>query len=110
MSGAEYDDAIRGLRVVLSNHTLHGYHCARLTDAEMNQITSNGMGLPNGAMLHQRIQTILNSGLIEPDIADLLFGGMMPACGSVNIPECLFSALRYALARLSHRCSSAGPR
>src|SRR5262249_47625371 len=34
--------------------------------------------------------------------------GMMPACGSANIPDCLFSALRYALARLSHRCSSAG--
>jgi len=35
---------------------------------------------------------------------------MMPACGSANIPDCLFSALRYALARLSHRCSSAGLR
>ena len=42
--------------------------------------------------------------------ADLLFSGMMPACGSANIPDCPFSALRYALARLSHRCSSAGLR
>src|SRR6516225_6943099 len=40
--------------------------------------------------------------------ADLLFSGMMPACGSANIPDCLFSAVRYALARLSHRCSSPG--
>src|SRR5262249_60301822 len=24
--------------------------------------------------------------------ADLLFSGMMPACGSANIPDCLFSA------------------
>ena len=32
--------------------------------------------------------------------ADLLFSGMMPACGSANIPDCLFSALPYALARL----------
>src|SRR5438046_5489937 len=38
--------------------------------------------------------------------ADLLFSGMMPACGSANIPDRLFSAVRYALARLSHRCSS----
>src|SRR5262249_37841924 len=30
--------------------------------------------------------------------ADLLFSGMMPACGSANILDCLFSALRYALA------------
>src|SRR5262245_39412845 len=33
---------------------------------------------------------------------------MMPACGSANIPDCLFSALRYALARLMNLCSSAG--
>jgi hypothetical protein len=42
--------------------------------------------------------------------ADLLFSGMMPACGSANIPDSLFSAVRYALARLSHRCSSTGRR
>jgi|SRR5215472_16366943 len=36
--------------------------------------------------------------------------GMMPACGSANIPDCFFSAVRYALARLSHRCSSTGLR
>src|SRR5262245_21926968 len=42
--------------------------------------------------------------------ADLLFNGMMLACVSANIPDCVFSALRYALARLSHRCSSAGLR
>src|SRR5438094_9536058 len=42
--------------------------------------------------------------------ADLLFSGMMPACGSANIPDRLFSAVRYALARLSHRCSSTGLR
>src|SRR5262249_7690360 len=40
--------------------------------------------------------------------ADLLFSGWMPACGSANIPDCLCSALRYALVRLSHGCSSAG--
>src|SRR5262252_2681808 len=30
------------------------------------------------------------------------------AAEPANIPDCLFSALQYALARLSHRCSSAG--
>ena len=42
--------------------------------------------------------------------ANLLFSGMMPACGSANISDCLFSALRYVLARLSHRCISTGLR
>src|SRR6202049_3518362 len=40
--------------------------------------------------------------------ADLLLSRMMPACSSANIPDCLFSAVRHALARLSHRCSSTG--
>src|ERR1700720_4363549 len=40
--------------------------------------------------------------------ADLLLGRMMPTCGSANIPDCLFNAVRHALARLSHRCSSTG--
>ena len=37
--------------------------------------------------------------------ADLIFGRIMPASGSANIPDRLFSAVRHALARLSHRCS-----
>src|SRR5262249_23952203 len=42
--------------------------------------------------------------------ADLLFRRMMPPGGSANIPDRLLGAVRYALARLSHRCSSSGPR
>src|SRR5262249_8148117 len=38
------------------------------------------------------------------------YNTIRPACGSANIPDCLFSALRYALVRLSHRCSSVGLR
>jgi hypothetical protein len=33
--------------------------------------------------------------------ADLLFSGMMPACGSANIPDRLFSAVRYACSLVS---------
>src|ERR1700722_15703237 len=43
-----------------------------------------------------------------PANADLLLSRMMPPCGSANIPDCLFNAVRHALARLSHRCSSTG--
>src|SRR5262249_27853967 len=57
----------------------------------------------------QLSNTVLAAQAFQHD-ADLLFSGMMPVCGSANILDCLFSALRYALARLSHRCSSAGLR
>ena len=34
----QYDSALEGLRRVLINHVLHGYHCTRLTDAEIAHI------------------------------------------------------------------------
>ena len=37
-------------------------------------------------------------------------GSYRLARGSANIPDCLFSTVRYALARLSHRGSSTGLR
>src|ERR1700722_6386704 len=68
-SPEEYDDALHGLRAVLNNHTLHGYHCTRLTIGEITHITSNGMQLPNGEMLRRRIQTIEDAGLIAKPAA-----------------------------------------
>jgi hypothetical protein len=43
-----------------------------LTEAELTQIVLTGMRLPNGTMLRDRIQAILDAGLIEPHIADRL--------------------------------------
>ena len=68
-SPAAYDGAIEGLRAVLNNHTLHGYHCARLTAGEIAHIRSRGMQLPNGAMLRRPIRNLQNSGLINSHTA-----------------------------------------
>ena len=51
-----YDRAVYGLRELLWRHLLHGYHCARLTDAEIGHIEKYGLQLPNDAMLRQRIE------------------------------------------------------
>ena len=37
-----------------------------------------------------------------------ILGGMMPACGSANIADRLFNAVRNALTGLSHRCFLTG--
>ena len=58
-----YDRTLNGLRRVLNNHALHGYHCTRLTKAEIEHIKSNGMQLPNGAMLKRRIEALEAAGL-----------------------------------------------
>src|SRR6185369_1892281 len=42
--------------------------------------------------------------------ADLLFGRMVPTGISTDVPDCLLRTVRYALACLSHRCSSLGLR
>lgn len=66
---AEYDDALAGLRAVLNNHTLHGYHCARLTIDEMEQIVARGMQLPHGTLLQRRIEAVRAKGLIRGSVA-----------------------------------------
>ncbi|SRR6266481_1808106 len=71
-SASEYDQALYGLRDILRCHVLHGYHCTRLTDSEINHIRSSGMHPPNAAILRERIQTIQDAGLLESHIADRL--------------------------------------
>src|SRR5262245_20816843 len=97
-----------------------------LLDLVRGGLTRRVAGEPFLARLQELLRPTVVQVLIDPFLAaqlsdavltqafqhdaDLLFSGMMPACGSADIPDCLFSALRYALTRLSHRCSSAGLR
>src|SRR5262244_2048222 len=91
-----------------------------LLDLVRGGLTRRVAGEPFLARLQELLRPTVVQVLIDPFLAaqlsnavlaaqafqhdaDLLFSGMMPACGSANIPDCLFSALRYALTRLSHR-------
>jgi hypothetical protein len=67
-----YDRAILGLRNVLREHALRGYHCSRLTDPEIRNIRSWGMSLPSKALLCSRIDAVEQAKLIEADIATRL--------------------------------------
>ena len=66
------------------------------------KLAPRGSKNPEQHLTKEQQKACLNSAAAE------LIREMMPACGSANIPDCLFSALRYALVRLSHRRSSAG--
>src|SRR6266540_2909382 len=96
-----------------------------LLDLVRGRLTCRVAGEPFLARLQELFRPAVVEVLVDPFLAaqlsnavlaaqafqhnaDLLFSRMMPACGSANIPDCLFSAVRYALARLSHRCSSTG--
>jgi hypothetical protein len=67
-----YDRAIYGLRDVLQSCAITGWHCTRLTHAEIATIISTGMQLPYGMMLARRIDALLNDGLLERTIASRL--------------------------------------
>lgn len=69
VSPDDYDAALTGLRAILNNHRLHGYHCTRLTASEIKQIEARGMGLPNGAMLRQRIRALEAERQITSSVA-----------------------------------------
>ncbi|MGD9633545.1 MAG: hypothetical protein AB7U97_09730 [Pirellulales bacterium] len=64
-----YDEAIYGLIDVLQPYAITGWHCTRLTDAEIDQIARDGMQLPNTALLDRRIDALVASGELVPEIA-----------------------------------------
>ncbi|MGH6680310.1 MAG: hypothetical protein ACREDL_15595, partial [Bradyrhizobium sp.] len=64
-----YDQAIYGLIDVLQPYAITGWHCSRLTDAEIRHVLREGMKLPNATMLSRRIDALVGSGDLELDIA-----------------------------------------
>ena len=68
-SGKAFDKAIYGLRDILQAYEILGWHCTRLTDAEVDEILRDGMELPNAEMLTRRIDALLKTNVIEPDVA-----------------------------------------
>lgn len=58
ISAAEYDTAIIDIGDCLMAHDLLGYHCTRLTLAEIDNILLNGMSLQNRELLCFRIDAL----------------------------------------------------
>jgi hypothetical protein len=72
VSPRTYDRTIVGLCEILDNYFLTGWHCTRLTDAEICSIKTHGMQVPNLHLLKRRIDAIKAEGLISADIANRL--------------------------------------
>jgi hypothetical protein len=72
VSAAQYDQIVHGLRAVLQAYSIVGLHCTKLTEEEIQHILANGMQLPDGKMLAQRINQLVANGHITAAIADKL--------------------------------------
>jgi hypothetical protein len=69
VSAKAFDDAIYGLMDALLPYAITGWHCSRLTDAEIDHILSQGMQLPDAAMLDRRIDALVAAGHLTEDVA-----------------------------------------
>jgi hypothetical protein len=67
-----YDRAVYGLDAVLQPYALTGWHCTRLTNGEVSEITTNGMGLPSAEKLAERIDALVSQGLMTASVANSL--------------------------------------
>ncbi|WP_127447040.1 hypothetical protein [Burkholderia thailandensis] len=59
-----WEAAIQAVAGALVPYAITGWHCTRLTDSEVLQIVSNGMQLPDGAMLCRRIDALVQTGML----------------------------------------------
>lgn len=64
-----YDIAIADLEAAVKPFAIRGWHCTRLTEAEIAEIEKAGMGLPSIAMLKQRIGCLVATGEITTALA-----------------------------------------
>src|SRR5436853_24598 len=72
VSARAFDRTIERLCAIIDNYFLTGWHCTRLTDAEIGIINDCGMRLPNLQLLRQRIDAIEAQGLIHAGTANRL--------------------------------------
>jgi hypothetical protein len=68
----QLDAALLSLVDLLRPYTLHGYHCTRLSEAEIAHVVLQGMQPPNSTRLYARIDGLLAAGLIDFAIANRL--------------------------------------
>lgn len=69
---SEFDSTHASFRAVLEGKKLIGYHCTRLTNAEIESIKTYGLAPQNGDLLLNRIDALVFSGEISQEIADRL--------------------------------------
>lgn len=72
ISAPLYDAAINEVYTAIRPYALIGWHCTRLTEAEIEEILRAGMHLPNEARLRARIEARVSAGELTQEIANML--------------------------------------
>ena len=69
ISATRYDAAIRDVDAAVMPYALVGWHCSRLTEAEIEEILRTGIHLPNEEALRARIEARVRAGELPQEIA-----------------------------------------
>lgn len=67
-----YDATISGMESLAARYFLKGLHCTRLTRGEIDAIRRDGMGLPDGEMVANRVNALLETGEVDGAFAQEL--------------------------------------
>jgi hypothetical protein len=73
-NSSRYDGTIQALAESLKSYAITGWHCTRLTDAEIAAILAGGMQIPELEMLIRRVDAVVADGLIPAGFAGRLKG------------------------------------
>jgi hypothetical protein len=71
-SAEAFDRAHGRLDAVLAEQHVLGFHCTRLTEQEIGSLLSDGMKMPDAAMLTARIKQLVSDGELDDDMASQL--------------------------------------
>lgn len=63
----KYDDIVFELAEILKEHNIVGYHCTRLAEHEIVGINREGMKILTTELVHSRLQSALDIGLLNED-------------------------------------------
>lgn len=62
----EYDAAVASSEALLRGHRLVGYHCTRLTPAEIEGIRRDGLRALSPTLVRDRLEALVGAGLMQP--------------------------------------------
>lgn len=72
LSAPVYDEAIHAILKALHAESLVGFHCTRLTEAEIESILEIGLTPQNGEKLGKRIDALATTGQLSTELAHRL--------------------------------------
>lgn len=74
---AAYDELVASTEALLQGHRLVGYHCTRLTPAEVDRVRQNGLRALSPNLVSERLAALVHAGEMDSEQCRLLLDSAM---------------------------------